>query len=112
MHDNPALDTLIPSVSNAPLGNCSYCLGPNNFNQDIYPRLVELQQQGVQVLCIGGDIGNTVKKFEHITPEGIILLASGIKSYDDDNRALLIHHDFEEQTLSWEFRLLSDLPMQ
>jgi len=112
MYDNPDLESLIPEVSNGPVGDCSYCLSPNNFNQDIYPKLVELTEQGLQVICVGGDIGNVVQEYQHVTPEGITLLASGIKSNDEGNKALLFHHDIEDQSLSWEFKLLTDLPLR
>ncbi|MDA7762420.1 hypothetical protein N8927_04450 [Crocinitomicaceae bacterium] len=109
MYDDILLEPQISSVSNGPLDSCFYCINPNNFNSEIYPELVEVQSRGIEILCIGGDIGFNANEFEHITPDGIYFLASGINNNSADNKALLFIHDIANQSLEWEFRLLSDL---
>lgn len=109
MYDNPILEPQIPVISNASLGDCFYCINPNNFYIDIYPRLVETHNKGIEVICIGGDIGFNANEFEYITPEGIIFLASGIKWGDPQNKALLFHHDLNLNSLTWEYKLTTDL---
>lgn len=109
MYDNPYLESQIQYVSNGSLGNCFYCLNPNNFNSEVYPKLIEVESRGVEVLCVGGDIGFYAKEFDYQTPEGINFLASGINFNEANNKALIFHHNINNHTLSWEFRLLSDL---
>lgn len=109
MFGNQYLQPQIENVSNAPLGDCFYCINPNNFYSEIYPKLVEVKGRGIEVICIGGDIGFKDKEFEYITDEGIYFLASGCKWTDSDNKALLLKHDLEKNKLQWEFKLLSEL---
>lgn len=109
MYDDPQLEPQIPSVSNARLGDCFYCINPNNFRAEIYPQLVKVRSRGVEVICVGGDIGFRASEFEHLTADGIYLLASGIDSGEVGNKALLFYHRPDDRSLSWEFRLLSDL---
>lgn len=109
MYDDPILEPQIPSVSNGILGDCFHCINENNFNRDIYPSLVEVRQRGIEVICIGGDIGNKIAEFEYTTPESIYLLASGISTKRSDNKALVFVHNIENRELSWSFRLLEDL---
>lgn len=109
MYDNTYLEPLIPSVSNAELGDCFYCINPNNFYSHIYPDLLEVEQKGIEVICIGGDIGFNAKEFEYLTQEGIQFLASGVSSGSDDNKALVFQHDITNKLLTWEFVLTTDL---
>ena len=109
MYGNAHLEPKISSISNARLGACSYCVNPNNFNSEIYPKLVEIKKKGVEVVCIGGDIGFHAKEFEYLTPEGIHFLASGITYGQDENKALLFQHNLSDKTLTWDFKQLNDL---
>lgn len=103
MYNQVELEPQIPEVSNAALGDCFYCINPNNFNSEVYPKLVEVKKSGVEVICIGGDIGFQTKQFEYKTAEGIYYLASGIRANEKGNNALLFSHDLKTQNLSWEF---------
>lgn len=105
MYGNPVLESQISTISNGHLGDCFYCINPNNFNSEMYPELVEVKLKGIEVLCIGGDIGFQANEFEYLTPDGIHFLASGINSDGEYNKALLFHHDLENHSLT----LLSDL---
>ena len=109
MNDNNELQSQIPAVSNGHFGDCFYCINPNNFYHEIYPSLVHLKQKGVEVLCIGGDIGKSTDKFEYLTKEGIYFLASGIATDSTNNKALIFKHDINNQRLDWEYQLLSEL---
>ncbi|MFT6165582.1 MAG: hypothetical protein ACJAV5_000689 [Vicingaceae bacterium] len=109
MHNHVELEKRVPSVSNAGLGDCFYCINPNNFNSEVYPKLVELKQSGVEVICIGGDIGFKIKEFEYLTAEGIQFLASGIHAGERGNKTLLFIHDVQHQNLSWKFVKLEDV---
>ena len=109
MYGNSDIEPDISSVSNGELGDCFYCLNPNNFYTDIYPGLVEVKQKGIEVICIAGDIGFKTDKFEYTTQEGIHFLASGIKAGESDNKALLFEHDVTNNNLTWEYKLIIDL---
>ena len=106
LYDNSILEEKIPTVSNAGLGGCFVCLNPNNFYTDLYPGLVKVKKRGIEVVCIGGDIGTKIKEFEHTTPEGIHLLASGIESGETGNKVLIFKHDLVAQKLTWTYELI------
>ncbi len=109
LHGSPVLESKIPTVSNARLGDCFVCLNPNNFYAELYPELLKIKQKGIEVLCIGGDIGSKIKEFEYRTPEGIYLLASGIESGESGNKALVFKHDLDTKKLTWSYQLISEL---
>lgn len=109
MYGNNDLEHQIDSISNGKFGNCFYCINPNNFYTHIYPKLIEVKQKGVEVICIAGDIGIKVNEFEHLTQDGIYFLASGINTGVSNNKALLFFHDIKNKSLRWEYKLISDL---
>lgn len=109
MYDNTHLEPQISSTSNGRFGSCFYCINPNNFYSEIYPKLIETKEKGIEVLCIGGDIGFKANEFEYLTPEGIHFLASGINSGEENNRALLFQHNLTNNSLTWDYKLLTDL---
>jgi hypothetical protein len=94
---------------NKKLADCFFCIYPNNFNSEIYPRLVEIKESGVEVICIGGDIGFQTREFEHKTDEGMYFLALGIYAGKEGNKALFFSHELETWKLSWEFIAIQDL---
>lgn len=47
------LEPIISAVSNIELAVFFFCINPNNFNSEIYPRLVEIKESGVELICIG-----------------------------------------------------------
>jgi hypothetical protein len=109
MYNNPLIEHQASSIPNAGIGDCFYCINPNNFNSEIYPKLVGIRKKGVKVLCIAGDIGVKAKEFEYLTTEGIYFLASGINSNKKNNKALLFRHDITNDSLTWNFKLITDL---
>ncbi|MEL6862867.1 MAG: hypothetical protein AAFP19_00550 [Bacteroidota bacterium] len=108
--DGGDLEAKHRGISNAPLGSCSFCLKSNNFYDDLYPRLVELQKKGIQVICVSGDMGNYRSSYEHQTKEGIVFLGEGLKYEAKGNKALVFHHQIDSQQLSWTFVPLDQLP--
>jgi hypothetical protein len=109
MDNNITLSPYINTVSNGPLGDCHYCLNPNNFYHVVYPKLVALRTAGTQVLCIGGDLGFNSTTFTHQTPEGIQFLGSGITGDNEDSEAIVFYHDVKNQMLTWEFKRIKKL---
>lgn len=110
MMDNGNLQESVDDISNGQSGDCFYCLMPNNFYEEVYPRLVQVQDNGVQVICIAGDIGALKKQFEHKTKEGIYFLASGLFDQGKSNKVLLFNHNLSTQELNWNFEPLQNLP--
>lgn len=50
------------------------------FKKFLYPKLVEVQKRGVQVICTSGDLGMRSKSYHKKSDDGIIFLASGINN--------------------------------
>ena len=109
MYNNNQIENLSSSIPNTGIGDCFHCINPNNFNSEIYPKLVDIKKKGIEILCIGGDIGFKSKEFQHLTPEGIYFIASGIGNGNKNNKALLFTHDITNNNLTWDFTLTSDL---
>lgn len=109
MDGETTLEDMIPTTSNGEQGSCFHCINPNNFYTAIYPRLIEVKNKGIEVLCIGGDIGFYADEFEWTTPEDIHFLASGIYSGFPGNKAIVFEHSLIENTLEWKFELLSNI---
>lgn len=108
MYGHPVLESMIDDTANGEFGTCVYCTNPNNFYKDIYPRLVELENRGIEVICIGGDVGFHVKSFEYTTVDGIQYLASGCNLVGEDS-VLIFDYFVDEKELDWRFRGLSEL---
>jgi len=109
MYGNSDLESQINSISNGEFGSCFYCVNPNNYYQDIYPRLVEVKNKGIDVYCVAGDIGKKVKQFNYVTDEGITFLASGMWFDDTENYGLVFHHNLSKKVLTWEYISVDDL---
>jgi hypothetical protein len=114
MPDNPTLEPLIPAISNIGIGPGFNSLQRNNFYARLYPRLVEAHARGIEVLCVGGDMGNNAKEFAYETPEGIHFLGSGLSylASNQENRVLLFSHDLLTGRLDWKFLPVSELMAQ
>jgi hypothetical protein len=86
--------------------SCNYRIHENNWNDDILPRLREVQNRGTQVIMLAGDIGNNVLQFEEHTSDGLVYLASGLPvdpAKAAQAKALVFRHDPETRTLNWSF---------
>lgn len=92
----------------------------NNFAKTIYPKLVDVQNRGVQVICIMGDMGASYKKFDRLSNEGIRFLGCGLdnikylnepdKWYAKEKDLILeFYHNTETKSLTWTFRDLDSL---
>ncbi len=106
-HDE--LESQIDDVANGPFGTCGYCTQPNNFYDEVYPQFLEVANRGIQVFCIGGDIGVKNKGFTFQTSEGIAYLASGIQFSHEGNQALRLRYHPDVDQLEWWFVALEDI---
>ncbi len=109
MYGDETLEPRISAISNGRLGDCFYCINPNNFHTDVYPRLLEVKARGIQVVCVGGDIGVRVSEFEYITQDEIYFLASGVSSGSSVNKVLLFTHNVTQELLIWKYVEVDDL---
>jgi len=94
------------------------CEGPFTFENKIYPMLQKVQQKGIQVILVSGDLGQRSKSFEYQTDDGIWFLASGINNSAkgefvaewvtdfSPDKALIFEHDVAKGKLSWHFKPL------
>ncbi len=89
--------------------SCNYWVTASNWNKDVKPLLQKVQQRGIQVLCIGGDIGNNIKEMEDKTSDGIVYLGSGIHAHDKKSKILLFDHNLKTKELNWHFKLLDEM---
>jgi hypothetical protein len=109
MSGNEELEPQISTVSNAKLGSCFYCINPNNFYTEVYPKLIEVKHRGINVICLAGDIGNKTKEFEHLTPEGVYFLASGMSYQHQENKGLVFTHNLTTNVINWKYKRLDEL---
>jgi hypothetical protein len=109
MSGNEELEPQISTVSNAQLGSCFYCINPNNFYSDVYPNLIAVKQRGINVICIAGDIGNKVKEFEYLTPEGVYFIASGMSYQHQENKGLVFTHNVTTNVVDWAYKRIGEL---
>lgn len=91
------------------------CEKPATFEAVFYPVFKEIQNKGIQVILIGGDLGQRAKEFEYRSKEGIYFLGSGINNSaipfnppdyvtnTDPDKLLVFTHDISIKELSWEF---------
>lgn len=108
MNDHPILDSKIHKVCNANKGDCYHCHNPNNFQDEVYPKLLELRNKGVQVIWVGGDLGYKKTSFEFIDEEGVVFLGNGLWYKNEDNKALVFSKKPNEP-LTYQFKPVGDL---
>ncbi len=82
------------------------------FYHSMYPKLTDVQNRGIQVICISGDLGQReIKHFQYRTDTGIWFLGSGISNnpkYSNGEKCmyLVLHNNIENRDVSWEFKKL------
>lgn len=108
MREHPILATKANDITNGMTGSCFFCLMKNNFYQDIYPELVKLEQKGIDVILVAGDIGSKVNQFEFKTKEGIVFLATGLEDGKPNNQVLIFNYQ-KGKPLTWQFKSIETL---
>lgn len=101
MHDISELKLYGESRSNVKVGKKSWNIKKNNFSEDLYPVLVDLAAKGVNVICVGGDLGVKSDVFEYKTKEGVFFLGNGIGKSNSDNKILLFKN--YSDSITWDF---------
>ena len=95
------------------------CLPPWRFESEVYPGLVKVQERGIPVICIAGDMGQTVSTYEHTSNDGVVFLGSGITSeiayheqwptFGKRDSVMVLTHDIIGRELNWEFIDIDDI---
>ena len=108
MNGHSVMDAAIETVCNGRRGDCFHCHNPNNFQSEIAPRLKELQESGVQVIVVGGDLGYKQSSFEYLDPSGIVYLGNGMW-YPKDWNSALIFSKLPQKPMSYSFVAIDSL---
>ncbi len=90
MDQHPIMDSQINQVCNGPKGICDYCHNSNNFQSEIYPKLLQIKKSGKNIIWIGGDLGAKASKFEYVDKNGVIFLGNGFWFMNKNNHLLLL----------------------
>ncbi|MDW3648318.1 MAG: hypothetical protein R8P61_14710 [Bacteroidia bacterium] len=95
------------------------CEARTQFQRKIYPLLQAVQERGIQVVVISGDLGIKAKSYQYQSKDGIWFLASGINnSVEKDpikraqlpkDRLLYLEYDPIDSSLVWDFPILNEL---
>ena len=79
------------------------------FYKTIYPKLVDVKNRGIEVICVLGDMGSGPKKFEMDSDDGIHFLGCGLYYNEPDNNVLTFTYTLPDQKLTWQFDNLDSL---
>lgn len=91
----------------------SNCYDVNsNFINSIYPKLVEVKNRGVEVVCIMGDVGKKTNKFEMLSNDGIWFIGNGLYHNGTDNNIMIFTYDTSNYVFNWKFHNLDSLLLQ
>jgi hypothetical protein len=80
-----------------------------NFASVIYPKLVEVKQRGVDVICVLGDMGASKKKFQMDSVDDIHFLGCGLNENDPEDWVLIFNYNTVTQELDYNFHHLDSL---
>lgn len=91
MDQHPVMDSEINSTCNANKGDCYHCHNVNNFQQEVYPKLKELNNKNI--IWVGGDLGFKKTRFEYEDNNGILFLGNGMDYKRSENEIILFKQD-------------------
>ncbi len=80
-----------------------------NFVQVVYPKLLEVKERGIEVICIVGDMGSGPKKFQMDSDDGIHFLGCGLYHNDPEDNVLIFDYDKGLKQLNYRFHNLDSL---
>jgi len=105
-------DPFVYAHSNLKYWN-SNCYDVNsNFINSIYPKLLEVKDRGIQVVCIMGDVGEKTNGFQMQSDDGIWFVGNGLYHNGEDNNITIFTYDTSDYVLSWQFHNLDSLLLQ
>ena len=89
------------------------------FQDVVYPKLIDVQKRGIDVLWISGDLGQKATDYEFTSDEGIVFLGSGISAeirWNDrfptcgqQDKVLTLTHDIVDRKITWDFVNIENL---
>lgn len=82
----------------------------SSFVNSIYPKLIDVENRGVEVICIIGDMGASSKSFEMISDDGITFLGCGLYENSPLDNVLIFERAGRE--LIWKFENLDLLLLE
>lgn len=97
------------------------CANEHTFKSRMLPIFQKVQNKGVQVVFVSGDLGQRSKAFEYQTEDGMWFLGSGINNSAVDiyvpeyvtdtttDQVLIFEHEVKERKLKWRFEPLEEL---
>lgn len=105
------------NYANTDLSNLLFSINPDfKYLNGIYPKLVDVQRKGINVIHIAGDFGQKVSRYSHLSSDSIQFIGSGITSNIPYNEQfpstglpdyyLVLRHDLNTQEITWEFKEL------
>ncbi len=83
--------------------SCNYMITRNGWQTEIAPMLQKVENRGIEVIALAGDIGNAVQEFEVKSDDGIDYLASGTNPEKKGIKFLHFKHNLETRELTWRF---------
>ena len=87
--------------------NCDSVNTP--FVKTIYPKLVQVENKGIDVICVLGDMGLFQKSFSAVSDDGVQFLGCGLHQGDPADQVLIFEYDVFNQKLTWAFHNLDSL---
>jgi len=79
------------------------------FVDVIYPKLLEVKQRGIDVICILGDMGATYKKFDVYSTDSIRFMGCGLYHNEPEDNVLFIEQQTVNAPLQFRFHNLDSL---
>jgi hypothetical protein len=87
--------------------NCSS--SETGFAESIYPALVDAHERGVEIYCILGDMGSTVKAIDFTSDDGIHFLGCGLYKNEQGDKVLIFTKNLNSGTLTFQYHYLDSL---
>lgn len=79
------------------------------FVDVIYPKLTEVKQRGINVTCILGDMGATLKSFDQYSLDSVRFMGCGLHHNSPDDQVLVIERKLLDAHLKFQFHNLDSL---
>jgi len=80
-----------------------------SFVEVVYPKLVEVKNKGIDVICVMGDMGSNPKTFSQMSVDSIQFLGCGLDQGDPEDKVLIFKYDKVSQVLTWGFHNIDSL---
>lgn len=88
----------------------SNCYDVNStFVNSIYPKLLEVKNKGIDVICVYGDMGAQQKTFRMDSDDGIHFLGCGLNNNEPDDAVLIFNYIKQTGMLEYDFHNLDSL---